>query len=111
MARTFGRLNGQWNVVETDENGYNDQVMLTTLAQNLKLNLGESPFYADKGIPAISSVQTAIAPTMYMARIQQYFAPYFANLTIAQVPGQVNPTYNVFVLTNSGASSFFVVAL
>jgi hypothetical protein len=44
--------------VTTDANGYNDAVYLTTLSQVLKLNLGESPFYANYGIPQYQSVLT-----------------------------------------------------
>lgn len=108
--RTYGKLNGQWVEVSTDANGYNDQVYLTTLVQCLKLNLGESPFYSNIGIPALNSVQTGIPPTAYISLIQQYFAQYFANLSISVVTGQPNPTYNIYCLTNSGAQLFFSVA-
>ena len=111
MARTYGRVNGIWQEVDTDGNGYNDQVMLTTLAQVLMLNLGESPFYANMGIPALNSAQMNIPPTAYVALIQQYFAQFFANITIAQVMGQANPTYDCFVLTHQGASYFITVAM
>ena len=43
--RTYGRNSeGKWVLVETDENGFNDSVYLTTLIQNLKLAPQESPF-------------------------------------------------------------------
>jgi hypothetical protein len=48
--RIFGRtrdvLTGKktWQEITTDVQGFNDMVMLTALAQCLKLNLGESPF-------------------------------------------------------------------
>ena len=70
--RTYGRtqdvLTGKktWVTVKTDPQGFNDMVMLTTLAQCLKLNLGESPFWADWGIPAYTSIVTQIHPDLYM---------------------------------------------
>ena len=66
--------------------------------------------FANIGIPALNSVQTNIPPTAYIALIQQYFAQYFANLSISVVTGQPNPTYNIYALTNTGASIFFSVA-
>ena len=56
--RTYGRVYAEdgsytWVEVSTDANGFDDMVMLTTLAQVLKLNLGESPFYANFGIPEL----------------------------------------------------------
>src|ERR1035438_1409529 len=76
--RTYGRIYDQpptpaypngsprWVVVTTDPNGYNDMVFLTTLAQVFKLNLGESPKFADWGIPARASVMQQIAPDYNM---------------------------------------------
>jgi hypothetical protein len=93
----------QWVEVATDANGYNDSVYLTTLVQALKLNLGESPFFADLGIPQYQTVVTQVLPTFYVNQIQQYFAPYFASLTITQVPAVLPPQYNVNVVCHSGA--------
>ena len=105
--RTWGRVTNQfgqriWAEVETDANGYNDQVYLTTLVQTFRLNLGESPFYADRGIPAVPSVVQQVAPDYYVTYIQSLFAQYFANLTIAKVK-QLPPTYQVNALAHSGA--------
>jgi hypothetical protein len=108
--RTYGRINGVWTEVLTDSNGFNDQCYLTTLVQVLKLNLGESPFWANMGIPALNSAQMNLPPDAYVAIVQQYFAQYFANLSVARVPGQANPTYNIFALTNYGAQFFLTVA-
>jgi hypothetical protein len=113
--RTYGRtqdvLSGakRWWIITTDLNGFNDSVFLTTLAQVLKLNLGESPFFANYGIPAHQSVMTQVFPTFYMIRTQQQFAPYFASLILTPLPDAVDednrpaPAYNISVLTNYGS--------
>jgi hypothetical protein len=114
-VRTYGRVtdelgNKRWVVVTTDANGFNDEVYLTTLAQCLKLNLGESPFFSNYGLPAHESVVTQVFPTFYVMRTQQQFAPFFASLIITQVPGVAadkfhapGPTYNVKAVTHQGA--------
>lgn len=96
-----------WVEVDTTPTGFNDYVYITTLIQVLKLNLGESPFYANFGIPAKASIVQQVAPDFYAMRTQQQFASQFASLTIARVPapdGYVKdtPTYNVAVTTNEG---------
>jgi hypothetical protein len=110
--RTWGRINqvdglgGTWVEVTTDANGFNDNVMLTTLVQTLKLNLNEDPFNAQLGIPAQASVLQQIQPDYYINVIQQYFAPFFAALLVAKEPQQPNqpmPTYRINVTTQSGA--------
>jgi hypothetical protein len=93
----------QWVEVSTDANGINDAIYLTALAQVLKLNLGESPIYANSGIPQYQTVMTQIYPDLYVAKIQQQYAPYFASLTIARVQGSNPPQYNVRAMTHSGA--------
>jgi hypothetical protein len=114
--RTYGRtrdvLTGvkTWQLVTTDSGGYNDSVYLTTLAQVLKLNLGESPFYGDWGIPAHQSVVLQVAPDYYMALTQQRFSQYFASLILIRVVDAVDednrpaPAYQINVLTNYGSS-------
>ena len=83
--RTWGRINGVWTEVSTDANGNNDLVWLTTLIQVLKLNLNESPFFGNYGLPAHQSVVQQVAPDFYVAQTQQQFAQYFASLIIARV--------------------------
>jgi hypothetical protein len=114
-VRTYGRtrdtLTGvkTWQVITTDANGFNDMVWLTTLAQCCKLNLGESPFWADWGIPAQASVMTQTQPNYYMALMQQRFAPYFMSLLLSKFPdafdstGRPMPYYAITVITNWGA--------
>lgn len=94
----------QWVEVTTDQNGYNDLVYLTTLCQVLQLNRGESPFYANYGIPVLQSVQTQVPPDYYVMQTQAQFAPYFASLTVARATASDgSPVYNIRVVTHSGA--------
>lgn len=104
--RTYGRIpNGMggltWVEVQTDEKGFDDGVWLTTLAQTLKLNLGESPFFANYGIPAHQSVMTQIFPDYYIAYTQQRYSQYFASLIVAKLP-LPTPNYNITVTTQAG---------
>jgi hypothetical protein len=114
--RAFGRtrdvLTGKktWIQVNTDVNGHNDMVLLTALVQCLKLNLGESPFWADWGIPAYTSIITQIHPDLYLALMQQRFAPYFMTLMMEKMEDVVDesrrpaPYYSITVITNYGAT-------
>ena len=104
--RTYGRIQNidgsrTWVTVSTDAQGYNDQVYLTTLCQALLLNLNESPFYADYGIPAYPSVVTQVFPDFYVVRTQQRFAQYFASLIVSRERSPM-PVYRVNVTTNQG---------
>lgn len=102
--RTWGRdSTGQWVEVTTDANGNNDAVYLTTLIQCLKLGLGESPFYANYGIPAQQSVLTQIFPDFYTYQTQSQFNQYFVSLTVQKVSSPT-PTYDISVVTHSGAT-------
>lgn len=105
--RTYGRVYDEfggykWVEVDTLPNGNNDRVWLTTLIQCLKLNLGESPFFANYGIPAHPAIIQQIFPDFYVSRTQQQFAPYFASLIITKVPNTEEPTYNVNAVLNDG---------
>lgn len=105
--RTYGRVFNtdgtySWVQVTTDSNGQNDAVWLTTLAQCLKLNLGESPMYANYGIPAYPSVVTQVFPDFYVGQTQSQFSSHFASLTVAKVASST-PTYNVNAITFQGA--------
>ena len=99
--RTYGRTTNQdgsktWVKVESDPlTGSNSWVYVTTLCQALLLNLGESPFYADYGLPAEQSVIQQIAPDFYVSRTQQRFAQFFASLIVAKDPAADHPTYNI----------------
>lgn len=109
--RTFGRILSDpmdpnsakiWREVDTQADGNNDAVMITTLIQNLKLILGESPFYADRGIPAQQSVLQQVFPDFYVWVTQANFAKFFASLIVAKVPS-FQPEYTINLVTNSGA--------
>lgn len=105
--RTYGRVNGVWQVVQTDANGHDDYVWITTLLQCLKLTPGESPFFANYGIPVQQSIITQTYPDFYVALTQSQFAPYFASLSINRVPVNVtdnppNVQYDVKLVTNMG---------
>ena len=105
--RTYGRIPNpdgtyQWVQVNTDSNGFNDEVMLTTLVQVLKLNLGESPFYSQYGIPAQQSVIQQVFPDWYVGVTQSQFAQYFASLQVSKV-NNPTPTYTINVITHAGS--------
>jgi hypothetical protein len=105
--RVYGRKKNQdgsvqWTTVETTAAGNNEYVYLTWLVQVLKLVLGESPFYADWGIPATQSVIQQIFPDFYVAQVQQKFQGYFSSLIISKVPNVTTPTYMVNVLFFNG---------
>lgn len=101
--RVYGRnvTTGQWTTVQTDASGHNDYVYITALVQCLKLNINESPFWANWGIPAQQSVVQQIFPDFYVALIQQRFSPYFAALTINKIASP-SPTYAINIVTNQG---------
>jgi hypothetical protein len=110
--RTYGRVsdvNGikTWIVVQTDGKGYNDYVYLTGLVQDLKLNFGESPFHADHGIPAKTSLLQQTAPTQQVAFLQSYWSKFFASLIIVDATDHLGnpatPTYDVSIIRKSGS--------
>lgn len=107
MARIYGRVTNPdgtktWVVVQTDANGFNDAVNCTWLCQALLLNLNESPFYSDWGIPAKSDIVQQVQPDYYVTRTQMRFAQYFANLLVAKVSSNP-PIYNISIATHAGA--------
>lgn len=113
--RTYGRVKNpdgtlRWVVVSTDPDGSNDYVWLTTLAQCLLLNLGESPFYGNSGIPAQQSVIQQIFPDFYVSLTQQQFAPHFAALTVAKLAG-TTPHYRVNATTHQGVKHAGEIAI
>lgn len=121
--RTWGRVKNpatgtlDWVEVSTDSSGLDDYVWLTTIVQVLQLNLGESPFYANYGIPAQPSVISQIFPDFYAAQVQAQFSQYFASLQIIPVPGAVNkegaltPTYTINIITNVGVNLSTTIAV
>jgi hypothetical protein len=102
--RTWGRVAGSstWQEITTDSNGLNDAVMVTTLCQCLKLNINESPFWANYGINAQQSVVTSVFPDFYVNQTQAQFSGYFASLIISKTTSPV-PVYNVAITLHNGA--------
>ena len=105
--RTYGvdQATGQW--VEVVETSY---IWLATLAQTLRLNQGESPFYANYGIPAQNSVYTQIPPDLAVNRTQTQYAPFFANLTVVKQQNTLNPIYNISAVFQNGTIISSMVA-
>jgi hypothetical protein len=109
--RTYGRLGGNpngvggtWTVVETDANGFNDNIYITTLCQTLLLNRGESPTFSNYGIPAQQSVIQQIPPDYFVAQTQQQFSSFFAALTIQRVSQPLQtPYYSARAVCYGGA--------
>jgi hypothetical protein len=107
--RTWGRTyptDGSlpvWTEVTTDQNGFNDAVWIVTLCQVLLLGLGESPFYANYGIPAQQSVLTQVFPDYYVTVTQQQFAGFFTSLIVRRQPGPT-PVYDISLVTNAGVA-------
>ena len=98
----------QWQEVQTDANGYNDAVYVTALCQVLQLQTGESPMYANAGIPVRQSIATQVFPDLPVYLIQQQYAPYFASLKITKVNavnefGSPTPVYDVQIITQAGS--------
>ncbi len=107
--RVYGRTtdelgNKSWVVIQTDSAGNNEYVYVTALVQVLKLNLGESPFYGNYGIPARQAVMQQLAPDFYVAFIQSQYSKYFASLIVykASAVFPPRPTYNISVLMTTG---------
>ena len=91
-----------WVAVTTDAHGDNSAIYLTALAQNLLLNLGESPFYAQNGTPARQSIVTQVYPDYYAMLAQSQYAQYFASLTILRQQQSNPPMYDVQAVTHKG---------
>jgi len=107
--RTYGRLPPdatgykQWVEIQSQDNGSDDYVFVTTLCQCLLLILGESPFFANHGIPSEQSIIQQIFPDFYVFQTQRQFAPYFASVIITRMP-EPTPTYRVNIVTNYGTT-------
>lgn len=92
----------EWVKVETDENGFNDAVWLTTYAQVLQLGLNESPIFGNYGIPAQQSVVTQVQPDYYATVAQQQFQQYFTALLTTKIANP-DPKYAINALATPGA--------
>jgi hypothetical protein len=97
-----------WIEVDTDVNGFNDAVYVTALCQVLQLQLNESPFYSNYGIPAQPDIVSQIFPDYNVYLTQQRYAPYFASLKVTKVNALnqydvPTPVYNIQVITQQGS--------
>lgn len=98
--RTYGKNeSGQW--VEIVNTSY---IWLATLAQTLRLSQGESPFFANYGIPSIDAVLAQVAPNAAINRTQQQYAPYFSSLSVYKDPTQTDPTYKIYAVFQNGTT-------
>lgn len=108
--RTYGRVASEtdprgytWQEVDTDAKGFNDAVYLTTLAQVLKLNLGESPFWSNYGIPQYQTIVTQVFPDYYVAQTQSQMSGYFVSLSLQRQNSKGDPVYAVRAVMHDGA--------
>jgi hypothetical protein len=111
--RVWGRIYDSqrqytWNAVETDANGFNDEVYLTAFAQVLQLQLNESPFFSQYGIPAFPSVHNQTFPDANVYWLQRKYAENFISLVVTpasttDIHGTVTPAYNVRAVTHKGS--------
>ena len=106
----------EWIEVTTDANGYNDAVYITALAQVLQLNQGESPFWANYGIPAIQSITTQVFPDLAVYFTQQQYSKYFSSLKITKTKATnefnvPTPVYQVNIITQKGSIVNFSVPI
>jgi hypothetical protein len=105
---TFGRdASGLWREVDTDANGFDDDCYLTTVAQVLQSQLGESPFFAQYGLPARQSVTSRTHPDYFINRVREQFANMFTSLSIVKTVDLTNnePTYYIDALKLNGSAA------
>lgn len=103
LATLLGATPGKWVCVQTAPNGDNSYVMLIALIQVLSLNLNESPFFGNSGVPAQQSVQQQAPPDYYVTVIQQQYAQFFQSLQVSRTAANP-PTYSVNVSFLNGAT-------
>lgn len=106
MTRVWGRETASdgtrsWVAFETDSSGSDDCPNFIWLQQALLLNLNESPFYADWGIPVQQTLATSVYPDYYTAKTQQRFSQYFPSCSIARVSSS-DVAYSVNITTKTG---------
>ncbi|MXV44309.1 hypothetical protein GS501_04520 [Saccharibacter sp. 17.LH.SD] len=81
-----------------------DQAIIAWLQNALLLQLGESPFWVDWGIPITQTLLTQVWPDYYTTMTQQRFAGYFASLTIIREPQSDNPAYRINAILPDGTT-------
>jgi hypothetical protein len=81
----------KWVVVETTLQGFNDDVYIVALAQGLKLNTNESPFWGNYGLPAHQSIMQQIMPDYYVLQLQQLYQQFFSSLIVSKITPPLTP--------------------
>lgn len=102
--KNYGLMQDQEFIVSA---GY---IWLATLTQTLRLSINESPFYANYGIPAQTSVQTQIPPDLALNNTQRQYSLYFKSLTILRQQNIPTPTYNIKAVFLDGTTIQSVIA-
>lgn len=75
-----------WVQVSQDQNGFSDYVYIAAMIQCVKLNLGESPFWGNYGLPAHQAVEQQLPPDYNMQFIAQFFMQFFASVIVTRTP-------------------------
>lgn len=81
-----------------------NQAQIAWLQNALLLQLGESPFWADWGIPVTRTLVSQIWPDYYVNMTQQRFVDSFSSLQITRDPADNddNPTYRIAAILPDG---------
>lgn len=82
----------------------NDQGNIAWLQNSLLLQLGESPFWADWGIPVQQTLVSRVWPDYYLNMTQQRFRDVFPTLQITRRDGGngADPVYDISIILNDG---------
>lgn len=90
----------QWKSVD------NKQASIAWLQNALLLQLGESHFWADWGLPVTQNIVTQIWPDYYVNLTQNRFSDYFASLRITHdsTSTEDNPVYQVAAIFPDGTT-------
>ncbi|WP_077395442.1 hypothetical protein [Bombella intestini] len=81
-----------------------DQGNIAWLQNALLLQLGESPFWADWGIPVQQTLVSRVWPDYYLNLTQRRFRDIFPSLQITRKDGGngADPVYDISVILNNG---------
>lgn len=106
MSRVWARIHNDdgtrtWQAIETTSAGSNDNLNFIWLQNVLLLNINESPFYSDWGVPVHQTMVSQILPDYYMSLIQRRFSEYFASVIINRISA-TTPTYSISVTSATG---------
>lgn len=84
----------------------NDQGNIAWLQNALLLQLGESPFWTDWGLPVSKTLVSQIWPDYYLNMTQQRFRDVFPTLQVTRqrVDGQSDPVYSIRAILSDGTA-------